>query len=522
MVSILSPKSPVIKRSPIPPVFFFPSFFSFVSSFILFYACRSMVRLSGMNTAKRLKILVVEDDRRYAERLRKNLELEGFAVHLAAGGEEALGNLRCESFDLILSDVKMPGISGLEFLKTVKHVSEGIDPDTPFVLLTSVDSVQVAVECLKEGAADYITKDAERDEIVLRIRKVLDGARLRRENVRLRQELVSRSEFGEIVAVSPQMSAILKELRELAAAEANALITGETGVGKELIARFLHQQSPRSEKPFVDVNCAALPSDNMFQSEVFGHERGAFTGATSRKQGRLELANGGVLFLDEVGDMPLESQGKILRALDTQSFEHLGGEKKISVDLLVIAATNKDLKTEVKEGRFRKDLFYRLDVMHVHIPPLRERPMDIAPLAEYYLDQYAARYRRPKPGLSEEAVKVLLHYEWAGNVRELKNLMERLVIRGVPDGEIRPSDLRREGLTLPKVETVSQESVPPVRIPSEGISLDELERMAIVQALEQCDWVQRDAADLLGISADRMNARVKKFGLSHPSWRTNR
>ncbi|HPB32974.1 MAG TPA: sigma-54 dependent transcriptional regulator, partial [Candidatus Sumerlaeota bacterium] len=371
-------------------------------------------------------------------------------------------------------------------------------------------------------AADYITKDAERDEIVLRIRKVLDGARLRRENVRLRQELVSRSEFGEIVAVSPQMSAILKELRELAAAEANALITGETGVGKELIARFLHQQSPRSEKPFVDVNCAALPSDNMFQSEVFGHERGAFTGATSRKQGRLELANGGVLFLDEVGDMPLESQGKILRALDTQSFEHLGGEKKISVDLLVIAATNKDLKTEVKEGRFRKDLFYRLDVMHVHIPPLRERPMDIAPLAEYYLDQYAARYRRPKPGLSEEAVKVLLHYEWAGNVRELKNLMERLVIRGVPDGEIRPSDLRREGLTLPKVETVSQESVPPVRIPSEGISLDELERMAIVQALEQCDWVQRDAADLLGISADRMNARVKKFGLSHPSWRTNR
>ncbi len=479
-------------------------------------------RKNRMNPTTRLKILVVEDDRRYAERLRKNLELEGFAVHLAPGAEEALGCLRRESFDLILSDVRMPGISGLEFLKTVKHVSEGIDPDTPFVLLTSVDSVQVAVECLKEGAADYITKDAERDEIVLRIRKVLDGARLRRENVHLRQELVSRSEFGEIVAVSPQMSAILKELRELAAAEANALITGETGVGKELVARFLHQQSPRSDKPFVDVNCAALPSDNMFQSEVFGHERGAFTGATSRKQGRLELANGGVLFLDEVGDMPLESQGKILRALDTQSFEHLGGEKKISVDLLVIAATNKDLKTEVKEGRFRKDLFYRLDVMHVHIPPLRERPMDIAPLAEYYLDQYAARYRRPKPCLSEEAVDVLLHYEWAGNVRELKNLMERLVIRGVPDGEIKPGDLRREGLILSKSGSVSQETVPPVRIPSEGISLDELERMAIIQALEQCDWVQRDAANLLGISADRMNARVKKYGLSHPSWRTNR
>jgi transcriptional regulator with GAF, ATPase, and Fis domain len=260
----------------------------------------------------------------------------------------------------------------------------------------------------------------------------------------------------------------------------------------------------------------------MFQSEVFGHEQGAFTGATARKRGRLELASGGILFLDEVGDMPLESQAKILRALDTQGFERLGGEKKISVDLCVIAATNKDLRTEVAEGRFRQDLFFRLDVLHVHIPPLRERTLDIAPLAEFYIQYYAERYRRPRPVVSQEAIDVLKEYPWPGNVRELKNLMERLILRGVPGGRVTPKDLRREGLSTSIVSDRPEETSSPVRLPPEGIELEELERLAIIQALERCGWVQRDAAALLGISPDRMNARVKKFGLSHPSWRTHR
>jgi len=471
-----------------------------------------------MATGKRFKVLVVEDDRRYGERLRRNLELEDFDARLALGGEDALGLLRSEAFDLVLSDVKMPGMSGVDLLKEVKQGGEGLDPDVPFVVLTSVDSVRVAVECLKEGASDYLTKDSERDEIVVRIRKVLEEAALQRENLRLRQELDDRSEFGEIVAVSPQMSSVLNELKEVASTEANLLIAGETGVGKELVARYVHRQSPRADKPFVDVNCAAMPSDNMFQSEVFGHEQGAFTGATSRKRGKLELANGGILFLDEVGDMPLESQGKILRALDTQSFERLGGEKKISVDLWVIAATNKDLRKEVIEGRFRQDLFYRLDVIHVHVPPLRERKLDIMPLAEYYLQHYAERYRKPKPTLSDEALDVLAGYDWPGNVRELKNMMERLVIQRVRT--LTPKDLHRQGLT------VSSETGSPgeqtFQLPAQGIQLDDLERLAIVQALERCNWVQRDAAALLGISPDRMNARVKKYGLSHPAWRTHK
>ena len=471
-----------------------------------------------MTKKKRYKILVVEDDSRYGERLKRNLQLEDFDAQLALGGEEALDLLRREAFDLVLSDVKMPGMSGVDLLKEVKQGGEGLDSDIPFVVLTSVDSVRVAVECLKEGAADYLTKDSERDEIVLRVRKVLEDAELQRENVRLRQELDDRSEFGEIVAVSPEMSSLLNELKEIASTEANLLITGETGVGKELVARYVHRQSPRSQKPFVDVNCAALPSDNMFQSEVFGHEQGAFTGATSRKRGKLELASSGILFLDEVGDMPIESQGKILRALDTQSFERLGGEKKISVDLCVIAATNKDLKTEVAEERFRQDLYYRLDVIHVHVPPLRERKLDIIPLAEYYLQHYAQRYRKSKPSLSDESSDILTRYDWPGNVRELKNIMERVVIRGI--GVLSPKDLQREGLS------VSSESQPAdsvaFELPPEGLRLEELERAAIIQALERCDWVQRDAAALLGISPDRMNARVRKYGLSHPSWRTHK
>ena len=316
------------------------------------------------------RILVVEDDARYGQRLCKNLALAGHHTEFAGNGEEALAILRRQDADLILSDVVMPGIGGMELLRRIRAGgTEGADPDIPVVLLTSVERVDTAVQAMRAGAQDYITKESSREAIVMRIERVLEAAGLRRRADVLQQALDSASPLVDFISVSDVMKDVLRELEEIADADANVLITGETGVGKELAARHLYRLGKRSREAFIDVNCAALPTDNLFQSEVFGHEKGAFTGATERKRGKLELADGGVLFLDEIGDMPAESQGKILRALDTQTFERLGGERKISVDIVVIAATNKNLREEADAGRFRKDLLFRLDVLHIKVPP---------------------------------------------------------------------------------------------------------------------------------------------------------
>lgn len=465
------------------------------------------------------RILIVEDDQRYASRMAKNLQLEGYEILVAYSGEDALEVFRNESVDLILSDIKMPGISGIDLLERISDIQTGDEHDVPVMFLTSVDSVRVAVDAMKAGASDYITKDADRDEIVLRVEKVLNGAKVRAENRNLRKQIQAVGVFGKLIAVSSAMKSILDEIDTIADAGTGILIEGETGVGKEIVARRIHNRSPRADKPFIDVNCAAIPTDNLFQSEVFGHEKGAFTGATGRKRGKLELADGGTLLLDEIGDMPLESQGKILRALETQEFERLGGSQKIRVDLAVIAATNKDLRREVQTGDFRQDLLYRLDIIRLRIPPLRERVEDILPLAEYFFGEYAHKYNRPSPGISPSAAQILQDYPWPGNVRELKNLAERVIIRHrncpVIDGDL----LHREGLTE-QVFLLNESSR--VSGAQEQLPLEEIERRAILSALDRSDWIQSEAARILQISPDRMHSRIKKYGINHPSWRTHR
>ncbi|MDX9755171.1 MAG: sigma-54 dependent transcriptional regulator, partial [bacterium] len=391
-------------------------------------------------------LLLVEDDPRYGNRLKKNLELEGYSVLFADCGEDALQIFMREPIDLVLTDIKMPGMDGLELLKRIGELQAAEAADVPVVLLTSVDSVRVAVDAMKAGAADYITKDADRDEIMLRVEKVLRGAQVRAENRSLKKHMQSVAEPSRFIATSPLMQDLLAEIEAIADAGARVLIVGETGVGKEIIARAIHQKSPRASQSFIDVNCAAIPSDNLFQSEVFGHEKGAFTGATTRKQGKLELANEGTLFLDEIGDMPLESQGKILRAIETQEFERLGGNQKIRVNIAVIAATNKELQREVDEGRFRQDLLYRLDIIRLRVPPLRERQEDILPLTEYFFALYAQKYHRSIPTITADARRGLESYAWPGNVRELKNLVERIVIRNRQIQTLDASTLAKEGL----------------------------------------------------------------------------
>ncbi len=479
------------------------------------------------------KILIVEDDTRYASRLKKNLTLEGYEVLLSKSGDEAIELYHQNPLDLVLSDIKMPGMNGIDLLHRLTELQAGEDKEIPVVLLTSVDSVRVAVDAMKAGAADYITKDADRDEIILRIEKVLAGAKVRAENKRLRSHIRDTGEMGEFIAVDPKMKEIVHEIKEVASTGASILIIGETGVGKEIVARFIHRKSPRAGYPFIDVNCAALPTDNLFQSEVFGHEKGAFTGATARKRGKLELADNGTIFLDEIGDMPIESQGKILRALETKEFERLGGTQKIQVDIAVVAATNKDLNTEVLEGRFRQDLLYRIDIIRLEIPPLRERKQDIFPLLTHFFEEYAKKYRRPAPEITSEARSILENYSWPGNVRELKNLVERIVIRNRDCKVVDESILKREGLPhdddqeikTNKVErqTDSIHSLQKDLTEAEVLpSLEEIEKQAIIAALEKADWVQSEAAKLLKISPDRMHTRIKKYNIHHTSWRTHK
>jgi transcriptional regulator with GAF, ATPase, and Fis domain len=319
-----------------------------------------------------------------------------------------------------------------------------------------------------------------------------------------------------VVGSSRMIQNVLQQAKAAAETEATILITGETGVGKELVARFIHENSPQREGPFMDVNCAALPDDNMFQSELFGHERGAFTGAYDQRKGRFELARGGTLFLDEIGDLSPDSQAKLLRVLESRTFERLGGSRKIQADVRFLLATNRDLNREVAQGRFRQDLYYRVNVLQIQIPPLRQRVEDIQPLAEHFESLFSNRYGRPAMRFSEEALQVLRSHDWPGNVRELKNVLERLSLVH-PGGEVRGEDLRACGLDAK--QTTEPELV---RLPSGGVALEEIEKSAILQALDRSGWVQKEAAELLGISVDRMNARIRKFGLTHPSWKIHR
>jgi len=497
------------------------------------------------------RLLLIEDDAAFSRRLQANLRAAGYAVDAAGSGEQALEMLRAAYYDLVVTDIRLPGISGLEVLRRIKEGRDGLDKDLPVVVLTSVRDVDTAVGAMRGGAVDYLTKESEKQEVLMRIERVLEQSALLNENRYLRDQLDRRDEFREMIGESAAMRAIKDEIAELAGQDVPVLISGETGVGKELVARALHRTGSRPKGPFVDVNCGALPDENLLLSELFGHERGAFTGALALKRGKFELAQGGTLFLDEIGEMPLEAQAKILKTLENFQVTRLGGAQSIEVRCRLIFATNKDLEAQLKAGRFRQDLYYRINLLPIVVPPLRERRDDIPLLARFFLGRFCAQYGKPARRFDDDALQVLRACAWPGNVREVRNVVERLVIRSRSDtitagdlercgvslatgdlersgGNFATGDLERPGgnfatgdLERPGGNLAGKTDLP-VSIPEEGISLEDVERNLVIEALERTAWNQKDAAALLKISVDRMNARVKKFGLTHPSWRVNR
>ncbi|MCX8036281.1 MAG: sigma-54 dependent transcriptional regulator [Candidatus Sumerlaeia bacterium] len=462
-------------------------------------------------------LLLIEDDASFAERLSRNLALEGFRCDIAATGRDALDRLAAHSYDLVVTDIRMPDIDGLEIIRRIRSGAEPrVDSTVPLVVLTSVNDVKTAVEAMRGGAADYITKESERPEIVVRLRRVLEQSRLLDENRLLKDQLARATEFSELIGRSGAMQRIQEEIAQAAGGEATVLCTGEIGVGKELVARAIHRASARADGPFVDLNCAALPDENLLLSELFGHERGAFTDAKAMKKGRFELAQGGTLLLDEISDLSPNAQGKLLRVIETRQFSRLGGLRTLDVDCRIICATNADLGEAVAQGRFREDLFYRINVFPIRVPPLRERAEDIPMLARYFVQQFAEKYRRPEPVFDEAAMQRLCAYSWPGNVRELRNFCERLAIR-MKNPLIDPQLIAECG--LPDARPVATASV---EIPDEGLNLDQMEKELVVAALEKTGWNQKRAAQLLGISVDRMNSRVKKWGLRHPTWKVHK
>jgi two-component system NtrC family response regulator len=462
------------------------------------------------------RILIIEDDPSFSRRMARNLAMDGFETDVAEGGQEALERLRVEHFDAALCDIKMPGMNGLDLLSRVRSGEEdSIDPALPIVMLTSIVDVETAVDAMRRGASDYLTKEAGRAEIAVRLRRALEQRHLAEENVRLRETIARTDEFTDMVGNSGVMETIKSDIAQVAPTDATVLLLGETGVGKELVARAIHRTSGRTG-PFIDINGALLPDDTTFQSELFGHERGAFTDAHQMKKGKMEIADGGTLFLDEVGEVSPAVQAKLLRVIETMTFTRLGGTKPIRVDVRLVVATNRDLHERVQHGQFRSDLYYRLNVFPIQILPLRRRREDVPALARHFIRHFSEKYARPAPLIEAGAVKRMQDYDWPGNIRELKNICERLVIRGRGADTISADDIAACGLApAPEVNTV-------IRMPEDGLDLDEMEKQLVVEALKRTNWNQTDAARLLNISVDRMNNRVKKWNLKHDNWRVNR
>jgi len=447
-----------------------------------------------------LRILVVDDEPAQRELVGGFLRKQGHEVILAASGEEALARVRAAQVDLILSDSRMPGMTGPELLCEVK----ALNPEIPFLLITAYGTVETAVAAMKDGAADYLLKPLDLEELTVRIDRAAERVRLRREVRALQTQLVERHRLEGIIGESGRMQEVLALVARVAPSDATVLVRGESGTGKELIARAIHFNSPRAARPLVSLNCAAIP-EQLLESELFGHEKGAFTGAIAQRKGRFELADGGSIFLDEIGDLSAALQVKLLRVLQERQFERLGGSRPLSVDVRVIAATHRDLEAGLRAGTFREDLYYRLNVVTVQIPPLRERREDIPPLLEHFLGKFAAKNQRAVPGLTAAARDALLKYDYPGNIRELENIVERAVLlcRG---GVIDLADLPAAA------HPGSPDPGAPLAGPLPGL-LEAIERQAIRAALERHAGVQTRAADELGISERVLRYKMKKYGL---------
>jgi DNA-binding NtrC family response regulator len=445
-------------------------------------------------------ILVVDDEQLIRWSLVERLSAEGYRMLEAGTGKEALSRFG-DGVDLVLLDYRLPDIDGLHVLKQVRQR----DPDTLVILLTAFSSVDTAVEVMKQGAYHYATKPFNLDEIVLLVEKALETTQLRREVRALRASQKEPYGPSQIIGTSPAMEAVKGLLQKVAASPASTvLLTGESGTGKDLAAKVIHYASDRATRPFMNITCSAL-TETLLESELFGHERGAFTDARQLKRGLLESATGGTVFLDEIGEMALALQSKLLRFLEEKTFKRVGGTADITVDVRVIAATNRNLEDKVRDGSFREDLYYRLHVLPVQLPPLRDRADDIALLTNFFMDGFNREFRKSVRGVEPNAREALRRYPWPGNVRELRNAVERAVLLA-EDERLGVEDFP---LQAPRPE-LSQG----VKLPAAGTNLEQLERDLVVQALERTQWNQTRAATLLGLNRDQIRYRIEKFGLS--------
>ncbi len=441
-------------------------------------------------------VLVVDDEANARTALGELLRDEGYEVEMAADAFKALGKLETFVPDLLLTDLKMPGMDGLELMGRMRE----IDPDCSVVIMTAFGAVETAVAAMRAGATDYITKPLNFDELLIVLERALETRRLRTETSQLRERLSERFDFDNIVGASPEIQRVFNVVAQVAPARASVLITGESGTGKELVASALHERSKRRDGPFVKLHCAAL-AETLLESELFGHERGAFTGAVARREGRFEQADGGTLFLDEIGEISPSVQVKLLRFLQEQEFERVGGTKTLRVNVRIIAATNRDLAAAVREGTFREDLYYRLNVVSIEMPSLRDRPSDIPLLAAHFLERYATENEKELSGFSDSALEAMMAYDWPGNVRELENAVERAVVLS-PGPRIERDAL--PAAVVPRHEASQGPSIP-------GASLAELEKHAILKTLEATGGSTSKAADILGISVRKIQYKLHQY-----------
>jgi two-component system NtrC family response regulator len=452
------------------------------------------------------KILIIDDDTSLRRVLEYNLQEAGYQVLSAEDGEKGVRLFTEEAPALVITDMKMPGMDGMQVLRAIKERS----PETLVIMITAFGTVDIAVEAMKAGAYDYITKPFNRDELRLTVAKALQFSGVAAENKRLKDELAEKTDYRTIVGASKAMERVFGIVRKVADTDASVLITGESGTGKELVARSLHQHSSRRNEPFVAINCSAIPRD-LLESELFGHVKGAFTGAIKDKAGKFQLADGGTLFLDEVGELPLELQPKLLRALQERVVEPVGGAKPFKLDVRVVAATNLDMEKALAAGVFREDLYYRLAVIPIHLPSLRERQDDIDLLVRYFCGKHGADSVRFDAG----AMAVLCSYRWPGNVRELENLVERLLIMREGDSITR-GELPERMLSNGAPAGAFSRGDMVINLPDEGYPLEQLEREVVVEALERNGWNQTAAAKFLRIPRHTLIYRMEKYGIIPP------
>lgn len=449
---------------------------------------------------KKETILVVDDDESLSRIIEYQLKEEGYRVIVSNDGPTGLARVKEEKIALAIIDLQMPGMGGMDTLKEARK----IDRDLVMIMITAYGTIETAVAAMKLGAYDYITKPFNKDELKMAVAKALEMRRLRSENVHLRQELKEKYGFRNIIGASPKMQEVYNLVSQVAESDISVLILGETGTGKELIARAIHYNSPRRNSPFVILNCAAIP-DELLESELFGHVKGAFTGAIRDKAGKFEAADTGTIFLDEIGELKGGLQAKLLRVLQDQEFDKVGGTKPIKVDTRIVSATNKDLEAEAREGQFREDLYYRLNVVSIKLPPLRERREDVPLLTNHFLKKHSPK-KTPKK-LAPETLDLLMKYDWPGNVRELENVIERAIVLG-KDKEILPGDLPQKIQNLEK-----HRKVVVLDVPDTGVALDEVEKELILTALKRTGGNQTRAARFLGISRSALLYRMEKHSL---------